>query len=69
MKKNIKMATWAIVILGSIFGAYKVFMALFDPELTSWAGVAAIAAIGIGFAVVPYCIVRAVNEILYEVEL
>ena len=68
MKKTIKLALWGLVILGSIIGAYKVLIALLDTNL-GWPATAATAAIGIGFAVVPYCLARAVNEILYEVEL
>lgn len=68
MKKTIKLASWGVVALGSLFGASKVLTALLDTNL-GWPATAATAAIGIGFAVVPYCIARAVNEILYEVEL
>jgi len=68
MKKNIKLASWGVVILGSMFGAFQVLSAFFDPEM-SWPAAAGTAAIGIGFSVIPYCITRAVNEMASELEI
>lgn len=52
---------WVLTILGSLFGGLFVFFAL---TLSNGAPQeAAGAAIGIAFAVIPYCLARAVSEL------
>ena len=52
---------WILVIIGSIFGGLTAFLGVIYASGSPQQ--AAAAAVGIAFAVIPYCLARAVCEI------
>ncbi len=52
---------WLLAILGSLIGGFFIFIALTATE--SAPQEASAAAIGLAFAVVPYCLARAYSEL------
>ena len=49
---------WIVTVIGSIIGLIFLIMALFSFSESS-VNVAALAAVGVGFATIPYCLARA----------
>jgi purine-cytosine permease-like protein len=59
-----KFLLWILVVLSS---GYAVFQTIFGLRLaTSAPQEAAVAAMGVAFAVIPYCLARAVSELSAE---
>jgi len=56
-----KKALWIIVIIGSILGGVAALIGVIGAK--SAPQEASAAAIGLAFAVIPYCLARAVSEI------
>lgn len=56
MKKKL----WIATIVGSILGALIALVGMFAPGAPQ---VASMAALGLAFAAIPYCLARAVSEI------
>lgn len=61
---NWRKFAWILTIVGSVLGALEVVVGL--AEASSAPQQAAIAAIGVSLAVVPYCFARAIDEISNE---